>query len=84
MRIIKLESLIMMIEKHGERERERERKWATNDHCWHCKPSHQGEQIKVVAMATIKPKRSHYHRGILGFYPHFLKNLIICPYFETI
>ena len=25
MRIIKLESLIMMIEKHGERERERER-----------------------------------------------------------
>ena len=84
MRIIKLESLIMMIEKHGERERERERKWATNDHWWHYKPSHQGEQIKVVAMATIEPKRSHYHRGILGFYPHFLKNLIICPYFETI
>ena len=31
MRVIKLESLIMIIEKHGERERERER--AKNDHC---------------------------------------------------
>ena len=60
MRVIKLESLI---EKKWE---ERERKSGNKPRMilLTLQASHQGEQIKVAAMATIKPKRSHCHSSI--------------------